>query len=77
MMAKYGFTDSPSNYEFDHLIPLEGGGSSDISNLWPEPLVDAKKKDTIENLIHKEICSGQKTLREAQNEIKTNWTTIE
>ncbi len=76
MMAKYGFTDSPSNYEFDHLIPLEGGGSSDLSNLWPEPIADARKKDTKENLIKKQICSGQKTLQQAQDEIRTNWALI-
>src|SRR5438445_32968 len=36
-MKSYGFTDSPSNYEFDHLIPLElGGAPDDMKNLWPE-----------------------------------------
>src|SRR5713226_10375703 len=36
-MHAYGFTDSLSNYELDHLIPLElGGATADIRNLWPE-----------------------------------------
>ena len=37
-MATYGDSDSPANYELDHLIPLEVGGCPDcVSNLWPEP----------------------------------------
>src|SRR6266487_7173563 len=35
--AEYGiFHHSSGQYEVDHLIPLELGGSNDISNLWPE-----------------------------------------
>jgi hypothetical protein len=38
LMQSYGFTDSRSNYELDHLIPLEiGGNPYDVRNLWPEP----------------------------------------
>ena len=37
LMAAYGVTGSPSDYEFDHLVPLELGGSSNIENLWPQP----------------------------------------
>ncbi|TMC88113.1 MAG: HNH endonuclease, partial [Chloroflexi bacterium] len=35
--AEYGIAHhSPGQYEVDHLVSLELGGSNDISNLWPE-----------------------------------------
>lgn len=45
-----------ANYEFDHLIPLCVGGSNDLSNLWPEPISQAKKKDLLEN----DLCLAMK-----------------
>lgn len=76
-MKAYGYTDSPTNYELDHLISLEiGGNPSDPANLWPEPYhipQGAHQKDQVENLLHKRICSGQITLQEAQKEISNNW----
>lgn len=49
----YGVAESDwPQYEFDHLIPLCAGGSNDESNLWPEPLDEAKEKDKLEN----ELC---------------------
>jgi hypothetical protein len=52
------------NYEFDHLIPLCAGGSDDITNLWPQPIAEAHKKDVLEN----DICLAMKagTLTQAQ-----------
>jgi len=58
---------STSNYEEDHLIPLEvGGNPTDPNNLWPEPYAEpngARDKDKVENFLHDEVCSGQMTLR--------------
>jgi len=35
--AEYGIVErSPGEYEVDHDVPLELGGSNDIANLWPE-----------------------------------------
>ena len=35
--AEYGITShAPGQYEVDHLVSLELGGSNDIANLWPE-----------------------------------------
>ena len=73
-MKAYGFTDSPSNYEFDHLIPLElGGAPDDAKNLWPQPHSSSFTKDGIENYLHDQVCSGSMDLKSAQHEIATNW----
>jgi len=74
----YGYTDTNmSNYEEDHLISLELGGSpTDTKNLWPEPYNipnGARVKDRLENLLHKMVCNGTIPLATAQYEIATNW----
>jgi hypothetical protein len=77
LMAAYGYTDSASNYELDHLIPLEvGGAPADVRNLWPEPhytTPNSYDKDTLENYLNEQVCSGAIDLKTAQNEIATNW----
>jgi hypothetical protein len=66
-MRQYGETGSPSDYQEDHLISLEMGGSpTDPRNLWPEPYPRASEMDQTENQLNSEICSGQLTLAEAQ-----------
>ena len=41
-MKAYGFTDSRTHYELDHLISLQNGGCPDcVENLWPEAYGDA------------------------------------
>ena len=65
-----------SNYEVDHLISLELGGSNDISNLFPESYTitnGARVKDTFENYLHSQVCKGSMTLEEAQKEISGDW----
>lgn len=65
-----------SNYEIDHLISLELGGSNDISNLFPESYTitnGARVKDTFENYLHSQVCKGLMTLEEAQKEISGDW----
>jgi hypothetical protein len=76
-ITDYGYADrNPKNYEEDHLISLELGGSpSDPKNLWPEPGSSPNPKDEIENLCNKKVCSGQITLTQAQQEIASNWQT--
>jgi hypothetical protein len=77
LMDVYGYADSPSNYELDHLIPIEiGGAPSDVRNLWPEPhytSLNSYDKDRFENYLHDQVCSGKMDLGTAQNEIATNW----
>lgn len=66
-----------ANYEEDHLISLELGGSpKDPKNLWPEPYAGttgAKLKDQIENKLHDLVCAHTITLKTAQKAISTNW----
>ena len=78
--AEYGITHhSPGQYEVDHLVSLELGGSNDISNLWPElasPQPGFHEKDKVENYLHSQVCSGAIALKEAQIEIATNWLAV-
>jgi len=66
-------------YEVDHLISLELGGSNDIANLWPEPANPRPgfhEKDKVENYLHEQVCAGAIPLRQAQQEIATNWLAV-
>jgi hypothetical protein len=78
--AEYGITHhSTGEYEVDHLVSLELGGSNDIANLWPEaanPRPGFHEKDKVENYLHDQVCSGAVSLQQAQVEIATNWLAI-
>jgi hypothetical protein len=78
--ASYGITTrTTGQYEVDHLVSLELGGSNDISNLFPEaaePTPGFHQKDSVENYLHDQVCSGAWELRKAQIQIATNWLPI-
>lgn len=61
--------------EEDHLVPLELGGSSDITNLWLEAGKIPNPKDTVENRLRSEVCAGKITLARARAAIAVNWET--
>lgn len=75
--AEYNITShAPGDYEVDHLISLELGGSNSIKNLWPQPYfgdLNAHLKDKLENTLHSLVCAGQLDLATAQQEISTDW----
>jgi hypothetical protein len=77
---EYGVaTHNPGEYELDHFVSLELGGSNDISNLWPEPAAPKPgfhEKDKVENYLHDQVCSGALTLKDAQVKIATNWLAV-
>lgn len=78
--VEYGITHrTPGQYEIDHLISLELGGSNAIGNLWPELNDHAhgylNNKDILENRLHALICIGKISLRSAQTLIASNWVT--
>ena len=74
----YGIVSrQPKEYEVDHLISLELGGSNSIRNLWPESYLtspwNAHVKDRLENFLHKQVCDGKMDLKQAQDEIASDW----
>lgn len=77
---EYGiYSHKTGEYEVDHFISLELGGSNDISNLWPEaadPVPGFHQKDLVENYLNKQVCQGIISLSEAQKEISTNWLEV-
>ena len=78
--AEYGIDHhSSGQYEIDHLIPLELGGSNDLANLWPEaaaPKPGFHEKDQVENYLHDQVCSGAMSLKNAQTQIATEWLAV-
>lgn len=78
--AEYGIAShTAGQYEVDHLVSLELGGSNDVSNLWPEaasPSPGFHEKDRVENYLHDQVCSGAISLAQAQQEIATNWLAV-
>lgn len=78
--AEYGITSrSPGEYEIDHFVSLELGGSNDISNLFPEaanPRPGFHEKDQVENYLHDQVCKGAIALEYAQIKIATNWVEV-
>jgi hypothetical protein len=78
--AEYGiYHHYAGQYEDDHLVPLELGGSNDIANLWPEaaaPTPGFHQKDEVENYLHDQMCSGAISLKDAQTQIATNWLAV-
>lgn len=76
--AQYGIlSHQPGDYEVDHLISLELGGSNSIRNLWPQSYLtqpwNARVKDALENNLHKRFCAGTLDLAIAQRVIASNW----
>ncbi len=76
--AEYGIpSHKPGDYEVDHLISLELGGSNSVKNLWPQSYRtqpwNAHVKDALENEMHDEVCSGRLDLATAQRDIATDW----
>jgi hypothetical protein len=78
--ASYGITaHAPGQYEVDHFIPLELGGSNDITNLFPEaaePKPGFHEKDKVENYLHDQVCSGKIILQQGQEMIRQDWVKV-
>lgn len=79
-VREYRYTDRRlRDYEEDHLVSLEIGGSpSSPRNLWPEPRHviggwGSEAKDRLENQLHTDVCRGRLPLVEAQRAIASDW----
>ncbi len=79
VFSEYGVVNrQPGDYEVDHLISLELGGSNSLQNLWAESYVsqplNAHVKDRLENVLHDLVCAGRLKLTAAQRMIANDWT---
>lgn len=76
-LKRYGRDSTSFTGELDHLIPISLGGSNEPDNLWPMP--DNKEygvawKRELETTLHQMVCDKKITLKDAQNDIKKDWT---
>ncbi|MGZ8217381.1 hypothetical protein [Methylomagnum sp.] len=77
-LKQYRYTDDNlKHYQMDHLIPLSlGGHPTDPKNIWPQVLLakwSARRKDYLEQILHDKVCKGEVSLKDAQDQIRTNW----
>lgn len=86
VFSAYGVTRGHwGEYEVDHFISLELGGNNSLDNLFPQPYelylsvhghdirMGAREKDVVEHNLHKRVCKGEITLKQAQEMISKNW----
>ncbi len=77
VFAAYGIRrHRRGEYEVDHLVSLELGGSNDQANLFPEaakPRPGFHEKDRLENRLHALVCAGDAGLGVEQRRIATDW----
>ena len=73
--AEYGVTRCDGSVEGDHLISIEIGGCADcLTNLWPQPMAEARTKDhQVEDVLPKLVCAGKMTLADAQRCVAADW----
>jgi hypothetical protein len=79
VFEEYGLDKNTDGYTVDHLVPLELGGSNDLTNLWPQPSAgneDSHSKDVLENGLHDLVCNGSMDLAAAQQAIVV-WDTVD
>ncbi|MEJ7928148.1 hypothetical protein WG908_15485 [Sphingobium sp. AN641] len=67
----------PGSLVLDQLVPISlGGAPKDYRNLWLQSWAgkeNAEKKDGLETLLNRMVCSGQLTLAAAQEAVAVNW----
>lgn len=85
VFSRYNISwDRHSDYEDDHLISLGlGGMDGALGNRWPQlycpkktsgkTCFGSREKDVVESALHRRICSGEITLKEAQDIIVKDW----
>jgi len=65
--------ESIRDFELDHQLPIDLGGTSSLANLrlqlWPE----AREKDRVETCLARSVCAGRVSLAEAQTAIWNDW----
>jgi hypothetical protein len=69
----YPIGEDASLWEVDAVVPLDLGGTTDITNLWPMKQPLAAQKDQLEDKLHADVCAGRLPLESAQQAIGTDW----
>jgi hypothetical protein len=73
-IAAEGLPGGLSAYEEDHRMPLDlGGAPSNATNLSPESHGSSNAKDGDEVSLKDEVCAGQLTLAQAQQQLVATW----
>lgn len=77
-MAAVLFPDqNPDNLALDQLVPIAlGGAPQDLRNLWLQSWAgeaNGEKKNGLETLLNRMVCSGQLKLAAAQQAVAVNW----
>jgi len=72
LMRQHGY-EVDSEWHLDYYIPLSLGGSTDTSNLWLEPVWETPSKKKLEEKFYNEVCSGEMTLYQAQDNMRKNY----
>ncbi len=73
-IAAEGLPGGLSDYEEDHRMPLAlGGAPSDPMNLSPESPPSPNSKDSAELTLRDEVCGGDLTLLQAQQQLVAGW----
>lgn len=76
-LAAYSEPGPVHDYEEDHLIPRELGGSpTSKANLWPEPGAAPNLKDHVENAANRAVCDQTMTLQAAREAIAGDWIAL-
>jgi hypothetical protein len=65
---------SAAEYELDHIVPLCLGGSNNSSNLQLQLWDEARKKDELEILACRAVCSGRLSIEQGRA-LFVNWKT--
>ena len=64
-------------FKIDHLVPVELGGADTIDNLWPQSVrtkpYGADRKELLTEVLLERIRTGQMTIAQAQELIRSDW----
>ncbi len=79
LMRTLRLPGTTGDYELDHLIEISAGGSpTSLSNLWMQPLAEARLKDRLEEFEHRALCAGRISLMDVQTIFRGNfWRTYD
>lgn len=77
--ARYSIpTNLDTRYHFDYLVPLNLGGSPEITNLWPVTVkgIGFYQKEQLNAALRDKVCSGELDLSTVQQQLIKNWYTL-